>query len=387
MGDKVNKLILSGIGLLLSVLLVSASTYAWFAISTNPEVTGITVSIADATGFLPFQFSLNGESSWTTTLDLSSGMDADNVLRPISTYDGVNWFIPTYNAIGAVSGFSHIPESMVEGYCNTNDSDTNYFVYQDIYVRTVSTEANSFSVRLSNPLATSDLQDEENYGTYVLSNPQKDSDGNIVLDDAMTVLRIGFQVYDDVVTVDEDGNETTTYVKESTFYIYEPNADARSDDLTDMLGDTVNDQVQYIYEEGETTSTAEKYSDNYSDGAVYDTQVPIEADNVNGFVLKTVGDDTDTVLIQQKESSWDTDALKDASTYDSTYIETIGDFIGDVPEMTTITIGEVKMIRIYFWLEGQDIDCWNQIVEGNLFANLEFTGTAVEEVEEEIEEE
>lgn len=34
--------------------------------------------------------------------------------------------------------------------------------------------------------------------------------------------------------------------------------------------------------------------------------------------------------------------------------------------------GEARRVRIFFWLEGQDPDCWNDIAEGSIIANMEF---------------
>lgn len=33
-----------------------------------------------------------------------------------------------------------------------------------------------------------------------------------------------------------------------------------------------------------------------------------------------------------------------------------------------------RHVRLYIWLEGQDIDCTNEISRGRLLANLQFTG-------------
>ncbi len=382
MDEKLRKLILSAIGLLTSLVLITVSTFAWYAISTAPEVQGIQVSVASVSEFLPFEFSLTGEGDWTSLLDITSMLDGENVLRPISTYDGVDWYLPVYNAIGGVSGFDLIPEDLLGNYVNSEDSDLNYFVYQDVYVRTVSSEADTFDLRLSNPSGTSSMQEETDYGTYVVYRPEKDAlsaitdNQYIVTNDAMYAFRVGFQVYD------EDD------VAEGPFYIYEPNADGRSADFISLLeemeddGDTVGVAAEYVYD-ASLSATVKNYAENYAAGTMYATQTPIESDNTLGFDMVTVGaDETESVLIQQKETFWDTDKLAGTATYDSTYIKTIGEFASTPPAMTTISQDEVKRIRIYFWLEGQDVDCWNQILDGNVFANLEFTGAAVESEEE-----
>jgi len=44
--------------------------------------------------------------------------------------------------------------------------------------------------------------------------------------------------------------------------------------------------------------------------------------------------------------------------------------------MTTVHHETIQKMRIFIWIEGQDIDCWNQIAGGNIYANLEFMGRA-----------
>ena len=42
----------------------------------------------------------------------------------------------------------------------------------------------------------------------------------------------------------------------------------------------------------------------------------------------------------------------------------------------TLPMGITKM-RVYMWIEGQDVDCWNQIASGRVYANLEFYGREI----------
>ena len=43
-------------------------------------------------------------------------------------------------------------------------------------------------------------------------------------------------------------------------------------------------------------------------------------------------------------------------------------------EFTTVSYNSIQKMRIYVWIEGQDVDCWNHIADGNLYLNLEFMG-------------
>lgn len=369
------KLIMTSLGLLVSLVLLSVGTFAWFAISKTATISGVTLSIAAANESLPFEISIDGEN-WTTTLDISNVFSDDTVLRPISTYDGENWFVATYDANGSVNDFSLLTSDEVNIYSNNGNSENNYYVYTDIYIRTSNESQEYFSLVLSNPSSLDSVQEQEtNFGTFVLYEPLIDDDDNLITNDAMASLRIGFQVYDQVdadtsVTLIEE-DAVTEYEEEGPFYIYEPNADMRSQDFSsynDLSTESTLSNLAYIYSE-----SGDIYTVNYNEigEGVQTTVVPQIAED-ESFELATVGSDTDeTVLIQQYTSSWDLSEL--AQGFDSNSLSEIGDFVSDTPEMTTVSVGEVKKIRIYFWLEGQDIDCWNQIAGGNIYANLEFT--------------
>ena len=51
---------------------------------------------------------------------------------------------------------------------------------------------------------------------------------------------------------------------------------------------------------------------------------------------------------------------------------------GIMPETEVFSLSAgITKARIYMWIEGQDIDCWNQIADGNIYVNLEFMGRPV----------
>ncbi len=511
MQDKSYRLVMSVVGLLLSLIMLATATFAWFAISTTPEIRGVTVSIASVDGFLPFMMSLDGEN-WTTELNISDLFDEENVLRPITTYDGESWFIPSTDAFGSITTFLEIDQNMLVNYANTEDENINYLVYADIYVTSFNTSDTEFEIKLSNPSDDSDMQNEQNYGTFVLYEPTFDEDGAVIIDDAMYAFRIGFQFYEvvdeeeeleeleegiEVITEEEESEPETEsvsiadleFVEEDYFYIYEPNADGRSSIFDGFIeaDDDLETSAQYIYNDDSGILVSE-YAD-YEEGEYYPTSVPISVNTTVGYTMIKLGEESleevleeieseleleeeeteseegeteleeeeteseegeteleegeeepeegetepeegeteseeeetepeegetepeegeteleegetepeeeeeleeevfeedivtsilntykNVVLIKQTSSSWNIDSLSSDKSYNSTNIDEIGDFYDDTPVMSTIEVGEIKMIRIYFWIEGQDIDCWNQIAGGNIYANLEFTG-------------
>lgn len=389
MGQKVGKLGMALAGMVLSLVLLTGAAYAWFSISTAPEVRGISVGVTRTGKEYPFELSLDygekGEqAAWTTQLHLDALLGKMNTLRPVSTCDGQNWYLPIYGANGNVTGFSRIDN--VAEYSNLTDANTNYFTYADLWIRTRDPDMD-YQVKLSNPLDLDSVKAEgreTDFGTYALNEPVW-KDGQMKLyDDAMTCLRIGFQFMDDLGE------------PEGMFYIYEPNADMRSQGMKAFVQSNQgqqkgNDTIGYLFsqavEEGDAI-TADRYVKEYAGKSlVFDTQVPSrtvgsDGEETDSFTMVSQGEREGTVLIRQRKSSWK-EGLTKESKISSKAIGAIGAFIdkdmevAETPPMTTLTENIVKKLRLYIWLEGQDIDCWNQIAGGSIYANLEFTGVAV----------
>ena len=450
MRKSLTKLAMAACGMGASLALLTGAGFAWYSISTSPEIRGITIGISKTGKEFPFEISMDyGEkggdaeaATWTTTLNLSQTdlVKNYNTLRPISTYDGKHWYLPLYSATGAVKSFVQAEESI---YAN-HEKESNYFSYVDLWIRTEDPDA-SYTVRLSNPADMNKLErGETHYGTFVLGQPwKKETDQRPYGDDALTCLRIGFQFMSGD-GIDRSGesltqtNDSQRYgEEEETFFIYEPNADKRASSITPFItsggaqgGLKYSTDVGYIRNKSESETedptalvTVKNYKDNYlskMDGKIVPTTVPrydpdlaaeetgpeetvpeeatpaettpTEEISVIDYQLVELGgaDDTDptTVLFRQKESKWkSTASSKTAASVTSRDVDTIGSFLdadgnavtGNLQSMTTLTKGNVKKLRIYFWLEGQDIDCWNQIAGGTLYANLELTGDAVTE--------
>ena len=221
---------------------------------------------------------------------------------------------------------------------------------------------------------------------------------------------MGFQFYEVPDAVDTNNTENTEnkasvedmeFVAEDAFYIYEPNGDMRAGTLDDYLQSysvesSGKKDIGYIYQEGNSSFTVENYKKRIQDKTYQWTSVPVKANTASGYTLIKVGNEEVTdleasqtieidaseevTLIRQGTSAWDHDKLKNKlklnNTYDSRDIARIGVFEEPTPIMSTVKVDEIKKIRIYFWIEGQDIDCWNHMAGGNIFANLEFTGEA-----------
>lgn len=374
------KLIVSISGILLAVTMLLGASYAWLTVSVTPEVRGLVIQIVPTGKEVPFELSIDYDTAkenatWTTQLHLTD-LIKNYTLRPISTADGEHWYLPRYNARGDINGFWEVDLADCANRANTED---NYLVYTDVWVRTRN-EHTPQDMLLSYPI--SKVGDTENYyGSYVLWEPTWDEEGKLQQNDAMASLRIGFRFMEE----DTQGSSL------GKFYVYEPNADMRSDDFGETLQVEPHSQMgelTYIYTDPNFKNLVNKYQTSYTEGTYYSTLVPqYKADAPEGWTLVDLREQLGSRLITQKTSSWAEDTLKNGQKITSRNIDTIGKFgtfqaDGSFAELapvngealTTVTYGKVQKMRVYIWLEGQDIDCWNQIVEGNIYANLEFMG-------------
>lgn len=491
------KIFIAGVSLLLAVLLLVGASLAWLTISTAPEVTGIKVGVkAQRTLLL---------SRDTTVLDFQQYIDLTDdfayltPLHPVSTVDGLNWFIPTYNStdgslndpdefildttleyanVTTLAGVADVHDrsliydtngdlreeafTELDGIQLQERSDLGYYVYADFWLLTE--EDNGCNVRLTVPHYNSRTEmekqetDQGQYGSYVLQTYElsEDDSGNATVNfisrQAETAMRVGFLLNPDSDTTEvierintargnsgsgdsgngaDDENESktldpTTYdLLQNKFFIYEPNADLRSA-VNKPLGGEKEDWTEKVdYVLGYRFN-----NENYLDGKYFATQ-PIKAvtktktDERTGETVQYIGGElanisTDKLLIQ-KHSAWDLTSLQEKLEKGETInsndvLFPFGGFlktpdvynildadinteseinnasrIADISGMQTDIAGSsviVKLtkdtplkIRLFIWIEGQDVDCWNDIAAGSFIVNLELAGESLPDAE------
>jgi hypothetical protein len=386
------KLIISGIFLTIAILLLVGASVAWFTISTKPEVGGMQVKLYTDRALLVSD-SENG--SYGQLLNLGDALNKYVPLRPVSTVDGVNWFLPTYMAAGPLKDPSEfildnsLSHANIKKYTSDGTELTGaalkaaqeqgYYVCAEFWLKT---QEESCKVRLSVPSDASSLDDWEKeqgtYGTYALADYElKDNNLSVLDTRAQTALRVGFLI----------GKGTST----QRFVIYEPNADERSSlDKPSSSTSSTGDRYVVGYD-----NSATDYLDGY-----YIPTYPI-AKNASG-VGAISGIDSGNLIIQRK-SAWNTAALQttlqNGKIPGSNQVATMGSFIGNsvalinsvdkntgMASMTgntaiaggttiiTLTKNTPQKVQMFVWIEGQDVDCWNDIAAGSFIINLELAG-------------
>ena len=267
--------------ILISISMMSFATYAWFTLSTAPEISGIKVAInGDNTIMIAPNLTMTLEDGtvanypgyFTKTADLKP--EEGTLLSPVSTTDGVNWFIPTGKEADAVTGSLDLDQyfTLETDYASANSKDGGY-AFIDFWV--VSPLSGTVL-----RICSGDPMDVENpaIGSYVVQLPESvknfTNGSGYNLDDSYTNLassvRVGFLVNDDKVTSDAvmsayvDSslyNESYRSIKgvydgvsDTSFVIYEPNALVHSNSgVSNVL--TEKGIEAYLCQDGEYCAT------------------------------------------------------------------------------------------------------------------------------------
>lgn len=463
---KYSKLFLAGLQLVVTLLMVTAVTFAWVTVSVSPEVSGIQMSIggssvisiaADVTETVdgvvyhyPSEFSDVMQISEYETYTYISELDA---LMPVSTADGINWFLPTYYEPGdteVTSGIVYsgelkpIDEFYLDStlqYANHSnladyDSLKGNYVYMDFWV----TAPMDYDLRISMENVADDDMSQYS-GSYAIALPEAvytvsdEGLGTYSLEESpesMAAIRLGFLVnessdidayalyqksdgynsmYTDLKGIYQEVGEI--YYFDSNFTIYEPNGN---------LHPSEEEQLAAIESYGGLASLEE--TDIYEAGSYVETN-PIGI--VDGEVSLV---DISDILTVQTESTW-----LDMSIFQKLFTQSVngnpndlsldeletqfysehllGTYINYVEKGLFVTNtaslyavmdedGEVtadefdglaqsgatddviivslqanvpQRIRLYIWVEGQDVDCTNGLVTSKIALSIEFAGS------------
>ena len=296
--------------MLVFLLVISvAATYTWFSLSRTPQVSNLSMYVTSKSGL---ELALSPDSTeWGSQLSYPDMTSESFPLRPITWSEkDQRFYAANYGIDGRVTG-NWQPLSD-EFNANRNNRDS-YYSIGTMYART--SENVTVSLTKSAPMA----EGVSGSGTYLIGMPVWDADKlshTNAGQGAENAVRIGIQI-----TLLDESNKPIEQTKK--FYIYEPNCDSHADG-----------QIGYK----ETPSI---------DGT--DSLVPSEK------------------LILQKHSSW-TEAYP---VENGVQVYSIGEFENST-ELFSLKANQKAMIKLYLWLEGQDVDCTNAIKEAQIIANIQF---------------
>lgn len=430
----------------MSVSVVAMSSYAWLVLSKNPVATGIQVTIGGSNTILiapDIAEKVNGKTyhypgRFSDKMNFSQHESYDYLkelggLNPVSTADGINWFLPTYYTptdpqvqagkvmSGSLRDFEDFILDNTLRYGNLSAEESEMiekgsYIYMDFWVVA---PGGDYTLRLSTPVKEGD----NSGGTFLvdLLQPESTNDGSGYRlkspeNKAAASARIGFlanpdRIIDDTMLYyqqskwfDQHYTRLNGFYFEagisaeqenSRFTIYEPNADYHPDGtaadgtyvqtrpialvngapaavsvpgrLTVQKSSFWTDAekgmgtaIEQIFQAAVLGMKVSEMDEQDISRAFYDTylQGQISAYVTKGaFIKKT----SDLDKYGRSATAEEMEALDSAGATEDVYIIKLE---RNVPQR----------IRMFIWLEGQDVDCVDNVRSSCFAVNLELAG-------------
>ncbi len=302
--------------IILSLVALTAATYAWMSIATFYKVSDIDLNVITENA-LEIAKDENGEAGeWGKLIAGEDLIPEGAALRPVTwSAKDKTFYAPTYGFYGRIDGYDElivttndIPAPSVDEA--EEEEGEGYLLAIDLWMRT---GASKITTYLSGPdIVQGEMMGD---GTFVIGVPTWNSE-NVRHESggkgAENAIRIAFKTYDyyDI---------TGALYEEGSFYIYEPN--------------TKEDAV---------------------------------TKSIDGGALEGDGEIIKQYTSQIKEND---PVLRDEYTY------LPGEFIGEDTHMFDLLANLPRRVTVYIWLEGQDPSCDNSISAGRILANLQIGAT------------
>ncbi len=459
MNKIIPKLVSAFMILLISMIMVVMSTYAWMTMSGTPEIGGINISIGGLDTILiapDIKKEVDGvivhyPGDFNDKINFSHAEGYEYLsevvgLTPYSTADGLNWFSADYvdpdantteNA-GQLLPIEQFPVDSMLVNANLTElpadgSSPGGYVYLDFWVVSPMEEC---ELRIS--------QGDANGGSFVIDMKSvscADNDGDGTPDDYFLTqgdvavsasTRVGFLVNSDKIT-DRSMEEYTSapeysdkfryllgeyqdpgeqYNRDSTFMIYEPNGNIHSGFKSYVY--TNKSITERVYNNG-------SYVKTMPIGLVDGVPTPVDiADKLcvqleNKWCSSENGVDIIDEMFYGYYCGASGKSLDKSSLYNGFYYDFLqnqysqyvagGEFIkstddlyramvngvieeNNLGKLTTATATDTSVIatlyrnvpqkiRMYIWIEGQDVDCVNKASGNSFTVNLELAGSTV----------
>ena len=417
------KILASALLIVLSLSMLVMVTFAWYVMSTAPEVSGMQIKIgSDTIRVAPDCKDESGHhypGAFQGVLETDTKAIPENFwgLIPVSTADGKHWFSATYESLenGGDRKTDEYLEDTTLSSANltTRPKSGGNYLYLDFWV----VAPKDYDLRVSTATRGSGQS-----GSYVKVFPQVKMDvaGHYSLDEtqrqAESSLRIGFLVNEDVVSGEsyknrtnydsaykilkgvyqEQGKELPT--SQTSFTIYEPNCDWHADkQFSGQYKETqplalVGGKPQPVklgtYDgtklAAQTSATWTLADDGKQTKLAQALQTALlEAQTTNRSV--TNGQSAGEYLLNQYLKGQLSGYITSGQFVKNTSDLQDGTSLTDMTDMdkagatTDAVIVSLKKnvpqrIRMFVWLEGQDIDCTNEAALKTLLLNLELAG-------------
>lgn len=372
-GKPILKITAAVLLVLAAASLVGAATYAWHILSVAPEAGGmqITIGAAKVIQVAPDVAAADGSHAPGTfgdTLDITKDANYDYLnglagLTPVSTADGVHWYLPQYgDAADGTEGPTAFTEDKELAHANVTDetaAQEGSYYYMDFWV----SAPEDFNLRLA-------AGDSKSAGSYALTLPlpQKSGEGVWALDynaglAAQKCLRLGF-------LTGLDGGE-------ESFLIYEPNG-------TDGGTYTVTTPQSAAGETGDvhdrlTVQKTSQWKSESLNNAFAQFVASADEDLLNKDAL-TVARQFYTEKLNGLYRPYVTSGQfyqRAADLYENAENAENAPISGAATDGVILRLkaNQPQRIRLFVWLEGQDVDCTNDAQNALLGIHLELAGS------------
>ncbi|MGM9879249.1 MAG: hypothetical protein ACI31R_04420 [Bacilli bacterium] len=327
---KKKKLLLLFLLLLVTGILVGTSTYAWFTANKTVAVNDISVNVAAQNGI---QISVDG-TSWKSIVQTT------DLLNASAKYSAaVNQIPSTTNSI--------VPVSTV-GNINTNGR-------MEMFAGDVKTDADS--------------------GDYILTATQENEANGTT--GSFIAFDLFFKVDEDTpVWITPNSGVTTSDVNDTGIknatrmaFVMLGNTAAGSDLATIQALNAGTSATKYIWEPNYDVHTAAGVSNAYDTYGITTTQTGGSLLPYSG-VKAAIAEENKVFL---KVAAPATHATTYGTYFDAVTpnFQTVEGFDANFSAFT-FTKGITK-VRVYMWVEGQDVDCENGASGGNVTYSLQIT--------------
>ena len=441
MNEILRKTVAAGLALVVMLVMVITATYAWMTFSVAPETQGIQLSLAGSSTIMiapdvtrvvngkiyhyPGKFSQNLNFNQYAQYGFLNSIDG---LSPVSTADGVHWFLPTcydindeevVNGLAVAGGLRPINDFYLDTkleYANLiapGSSQQGNYVCLDFWVVSPNVD---YYLRVA--------QGDEEEGSYLieLMKPVESASGGNELAETLGSIassaRVGFLINEETVLDDtimyyaESGNCPSAYTSlrgnyseigkdklafsEYNFTIYEPNADLHPYGTNGIYTETkpvawdeggayLKDVSDYLCVQL-TNGWCEGVSDDYiketfetaTAGKSYSSLSEAESDFYYGYLQGNVAS-----YVTKGNFITYTSALYDAMTGGRVSAEALGviEQSGATEDVVLVHLEKniPQRIRMFIWIEGQDSDCVGNLDNVSFALGLELSGSRIDD--------
>lgn len=334
---KVN-LKLSMLLLLLTAILLIASSYAWFTSNQTVTVSTLNVNVEAKNGL---QISTDG-TNWKSIIQ-----NAD-LMTLYSTY---------------VNHLNQIP-AVLEPVSTAGNVDTTDGTLEMFYgtVGTIETGVNQGEYNLT---ATREIEVRDG-GTN-----ETGTTGRFIAFDLFFKVNEDTPVYLSTNSIIETSDATSNGIENATrvAFLVEGNVPNGSAIATIQALDGATNGTTYIWEPNRDVHTAPAVANAYDTYGITTTQTGAAAlayEGIEAEIPTNLAEGSE-VLLRQPSAGAYTDYL---ATVVPTH-RTVKDFATNL-SLFTLTAGITK-VRVYMWVEGQDVDCENNASGAGIDFNLQVT--------------